>query len=207
MKTQYLTICLSLVFFINYAQISFDEENGSIEFERIDQIDLSQDKIKKSTLNWFAKTFKDANSVIKAETDDYIIGKGNFTIESNINKYTFYPIIYFTLEVAFKEGRYRIKIDNFNQSLNGIETNYVYFSEFSYEKYYDFTKSQIIQLSDGTPGKQMALKRLDNKKKSMKDYELQKENMKRSFDQIKEQLENISISLNAHLKKTKKDDW
>lgn len=78
---------------------------------------LTADQIYNNVKVWFANNMRSANNVIQLDDTEnkHIIGKAN--MEFNVNNLTWSSLtgrIWFTIDIAAREGRYRVKLSDFN---------------------------------------------------------------------------------------------
>lgn len=78
--------------------------------------DLNADQIYDNFKIWFANKMRSANDVIQLEDPDkkHIIGKSGFAFNvDNMTWHCLTGVIRFTIEIAARDGRYRLKIHDF----------------------------------------------------------------------------------------------
>ena len=78
---------------------------------------LTADQIYSNVKTWFANNMRSANDVIQLDdqANKHIIGKSN--LEFNVNNLTWGSLtgrIWFTIDIAARDGRYRVKLSDFN---------------------------------------------------------------------------------------------
>lgn len=107
-----LLLILSIIF--TFAAVAQDP----LTYGEVVEVEgVSADELYVRAKSWFAKTYNDANSVIKMDDKEagQIIGKGNFSYTSNV----FYGsngtkgYVNYTISVFVKEGRYKYEITQF----------------------------------------------------------------------------------------------
>jgi len=105
-----------LIGFIGKAQVVIDSINGKIYLDRVQKIELNKKELKEKTNRWVAKTYKNSNYVTRINNNDNILTKGSFNIGANFTAYgtTVYSErkVEYTLDLKFKEGRYKIEISD-----------------------------------------------------------------------------------------------
>ncbi len=183
----------------SFGQVSNDLVVKNLDYKEVFEVDLTKSQIKEQVNKWFALNFKNSNYVIKHSSDDSTIGKGVFNVT-----------IDFTIDVTFKNGRYKLEIYGFQQTTNlsGLDTTtpVIYYYNYTYEQYINLSRSAFEGLDDSY-GKKYLLKRLNNEKKSREDYNVQKKNMDLTSEGILSKTESIAQSLFKSVKSNKKDDW
>lgn len=93
--------------------------------------DVSATQIYTSLRTWFADYMRSANSVIQLEdaTNNHLIGKCNFDFTvNNITWKSLTGVIRVTIDVAARDGRFRVKIYDFQHEafMNGWSEGIVY---------------------------------------------------------------------------------
>lgn len=78
---------------------------------------LTADQIYTNVKTWFANNMRSANNVIQLDdaANRHIIGKAN--IEFKVNNFTWSNLtgnIWFTIDIAARDGRFRVKLSDFN---------------------------------------------------------------------------------------------
>lgn len=100
--------------------IQIDKETNKVVFEEVVSVDstISKTELYFRAREWFANTFKSANDVIQMDDKEAgkIIGKGTkqYTTSFVINIYQ--NILYYTVNISVKDGRYKYIISNFKTS-------------------------------------------------------------------------------------------
>jgi hypothetical protein len=195
--------------FCSAQQIKIDSIANLISFEEINEIDLNKSSIKKEVEKWLALTFVDSKEVIRLSNEDNVIGKGIFKDNIKSGKYLI-PMTYeFTVDIAFKEGRYKIEYKDFQQS-NSVVPQAIpifYKPNLNKENYIEFMIQSLEQLGNKEL-LAMSIKRFEKGK--VKDSEI--ENSISVLEQTKAILEknisSLSGSLKSQLAKAKKEnDW
>ncbi|MBQ4915408.1 DUF4468 domain-containing protein [Maribacter sp. MMG018] len=202
-------LLLFLLPFFTFSQIEVDSVNKTIFLKEINKVNLSQKEIREKVLEWAAMSFNNVNYVTRLNTEDKFIAKGIFQVESQYNgngisSATQKHDIDYTLDVAFKEGKYKVEITT--GALNQAEFPQDLFSYFmnfeDYQKYW----IKYYENYQGA-GKKMALKRMKNTKSMKKMYDTQKKSSAKIFDQIKPKMLNIYSSLVTYINQKTDDDW
>jgi hypothetical protein len=206
-----LLIFLLLVFIStnSRSQVVIDSLNGIIYLKNVHEIDLTKTELKTKANEWVAKAYNNSNFVTRINSDDNILTKGSFKVGADFTAYgaTIYSDlkIDYTLDLKFKNGRYKIEIiDLQNSEGNNTLDLSIYFM--SPEEYKE-KSIKYLENYDGI-GKNAALKRINNKKKFMKDYNSTHDYGKKIIPQIVNKLKSMDASLFAYMKsKADNDNW
>ncbi len=111
MKKLFLIFILIPIY--SYSQITLDTLTNNTVYSKIHEIQKSKKELHQKAIEWIAINFKDANEVVKLNTEDKIIAKGNFSVDFSTNGYsTTYPVK-FIMEIAFKEQKYKLDMNSF----------------------------------------------------------------------------------------------
>lgn len=115
------------------------------------------DQLYRSARRWFVDAFKDAEEVIQLEDDSArtIVGKGWFN-------YHDMGRIWFTVEVAAKAGRYRVRFYNFNHvGVGGLTSGTTYVPYLDYGPIYAgaecYTPKPTLMIVEGTEKEMMLI--------------------------------------------------
>lgn len=192
-----------------FGQVSIDSLSGTISLRNVHKVEGNAKALKIKASEWTAKAYNDSNNAIKLSSEDKIISKGSFEVGadySNLGITVFTPRkIDYILELDFKDNRYRIEITNISSSAQGYEHNEIplYISDF------DFYKSYYQNFIDGYKGsgKKAMQKRLENEKKSKKDYQALVDFGTQIINQISKELNRIDRSLFVYMTSEQDDDW
>ena len=187
------------------AQFSTNNETLELTYKAIFEVKATKNIIKNNTNKWFAKNFKDANSVIKSQTDDGIIGKGVFKISSNINGSNIIYNVNFIIDVAFKDNKYKLEFYNLETSITGtdIKTTVYNLENISKEKYLEISINETTKLGN-TEYVEALKKQLSNPDTFNVIFESAKNINKQQIQSIKENIKNLSESL---LNEFNSDEW
>ncbi|WP_121811000.1 DUF4468 domain-containing protein [Mucilaginibacter kameinonensis] len=102
---------------IPFPQLPKDSTTNQVTYKQIIQVPgVSAIDIYNRSREWFATTFKSANSVLQLQDKDAgkLIGKGVFSHSYPLNAGVFENYtIGFTINITVKEGKYRIILDNY----------------------------------------------------------------------------------------------
>jgi hypothetical protein len=205
-----LTLHLILSFFtvlISQGAYSLHEVDSTtvldVNYKKVVEIDMSKEDIHDKTAEWFAFSFKDAKEVIQFDTEDKIIGKGYFSIYLDKQEK-----VWFSIEVAFKNNKYRIEIGNHTiPTDNGdmIISNYT--MDLKYSEYIENSRKAFEALDDGMV-KRASLKMLKNERKMQELYRVTMQTRKSIIEQIMNHNEITANSLNIYLLQEKgEEDW
>lgn len=203
-------LLLLLVPFSLFSQATIDSVNQTIYLRQVHEIGLSKQKLKKKADEWVARSFKNSNYVTRINNADQILAKGGFSVGADFTAYgtTIYVPrdINFTLDLQFREGRYKIEIIDLSMSTSGVEIPFI-FMNMDFEAYRDYSRKVLTEKD--MPGTKAALKRLNNDKKARKDYDGQKNHYDQIFPQIVDEIESIDSSLLDYMKSEVEagDDW
>lgn len=209
MKTIFFLLCLIFISITSKSQVVVDSINGNIYLKNIYEIDLTKTELQQKANKWVAKTYNNSNYVTRINNEDNILTKGSFQVGADFTAYgaTIYSSrkVEYTLDLQFKDGRYKIEIIDLQVSADNIPQEIGIFL-LTPEQY---KKMSIEALSnyDG-PGKNAAIKRLNNDKKFMKDYNSTHDYGEKIIPQIINELENIDSSLLSYMNSDDdNDDW
>ena len=197
-----------IVLFISYnsfSQLKIDSISKTYYFKKIDTVNKTKEEIRSNTKVWFAKTFKNSNSVIRLNDVNQIIGKGNFDINYTSAGYSLSSPIDFTITVSFKEGRYKFEMDNFSIKVGTITNSLeLYNSTTTYEEFKKRLFESLKTMSKAQ--KKMMLKYYKKESNLIMAYQTSKEVtnsiVNESNMRIKEIYKEFKNSINSQ-----KDDW
>ncbi len=208
-----MRIILILIFilkgFTGDTQVIIDSINGRIYIDRVQEIGLNKDQLKEKANRWVAKTYNNSNYVTRINNDDNILTKGIFTVGANFRSYGM--VIYsernieYTLDLKFKDGRYKIEISDlqFKGLFESTPLSTYFMSADEYREYSRRTMASYVGA-----GKKMMLKRIDDDRKFKRDYDAQHDYGKKIIPQIVQNLKSIDLSLLTFLMDNDdKDDW
>jgi len=204
-----LILTFILTGIIGNAQVVIDSINGKIYVDRVQEIELNKKELKETTNRWVAKTYNNSNYVTRINNEDNILTKGAFNVGADFTAYgaTVHSSrkVEYTLDLKFKDGRYKIEI--LNLLFDGTDASMSLVGYFmSLEEYREFRLKEAEKY-DG-PGKKRVLKMLKDENEIVKSYESQIDYGKKIIPQIVKKLEEIDLSLLTYLKnKDNKDGW
>lgn len=201
-----ITIILNVI--SGNSQVVVDSVSGNIYIDRVQEIDLSKKDLYEKTNRWVAKAYNNSNHVIRINNEDNIVTKGAFSVGAYLNygksgKYSMYLDydVDYTLDLKFKEGRYKIEISGLSYSAAGKGSLF-----FNYETYKALNVEAYENYSG--PGKKLMKKRIENDEELRKEYHYRSVYEKEIISQIKSKLESIDSSLLNFLKaKEDNEDW
>ncbi|WP_340074486.1 DUF4468 domain-containing protein [Leptobacterium sp. I13] len=202
-----------LISSFSFAQFKIDSLNGNVKFIKVYTVaDTSKKAIYQKCKEWVAINFKDSNSVIKLDTKDKILVKGLFDINYISNGYPITSNVDFVMSVSFKDGRYKLQMDNFI-IVNNVNGQIVktpinnYNPSMSYEEYKERLLKQAEEQTDEFI-KKATYKILQNEKQLRKSYDETVEVSKNILGEVKTEIENTFVSLNNYVNKNSDDeDW
>ncbi len=192
------------------AQLKVDSTTYKLSYQKIDTISISKQKLKEATEKWFATTFVDSKEVIRLSNEQNVIGKGVFKDNVISGKYSVPVSFRFTIDIAFKEGRYRFKAYDLFQSVtaggNKLETPVLYFGGATIENYKELASIALQNIEDSKLRSQM-IKQLQKQKITQKDVDKSLDMMKKTLNSVESNLELLAESLKQYLKDYAEDDW
>ncbi|EAR14057.1 hypothetical protein RB2501_01485 [Robiginitalea biformata HTCC2501] len=98
---------------VAWGQVEFDGK-GNFSLSQVHEVNGSRSDLQKWATEWAAKTYNNSNYVTRINDDDQILTKGSFEVPAiqtiNGKEFTQGRRINYTLNVQFKEGRYKIDI-------------------------------------------------------------------------------------------------
>jgi hypothetical protein len=201
---RYLFITFLMISSICFSQIQYDSDNN-LYYEKVNQIDLPQEEIKSIVNEWMALNFKDANNVIKMNSDSKIITKGVFTITETVNSITITHPVNFDLITEFREGRYKVSFKNIDIKYGDLTTMPMTKNFMSYEEFIDYNQAIAKKMGN----EKIMVKMIEKGKIDMTELYSQavtryKSNLNDIENSITLMAENIE---NTVKKKTEKSDW
>lgn len=199
-----IVFILLLIPFTCFSQIKIDSITRDISFRKVFNSDLSKEQLKDKVNLWFHKNYKNANNVIKVNTSDNIFASAALVANKSIKLYISYDV-----DVSFKEKKYKLEINNFQQYVIGykqFKTNVPVMTGIGFDEY----KKLVLLASEKISGqaKDMLLKRLNNNSLAMEDFKNSKAQNLILENKIRAEITSISKGIQSALKKNaKKDDW
>jgi len=193
------------------AQVKYNE-SGALYFEEVYEApNQSKEEIHKAVNEWIALNFKDANHVIKLNTEDKIINKGLVKSSYNVNGINSDITIEFDMISEFKDGRYKILIDDLNYRVPSGESNPISWTDerMSKEEFKIFYIDLINKMDNGQV-KKFNQKILENENKFNTHYELVTGVRVNLYNAVVGEIEPILISIKNYVSKsndTTSKDW
>lgn len=138
-KSLFLAIVV-LTTAIAQAQIHLDSISNTLSYKKVVEVSLEKEEIKKQTEKWLTFKFADSKEVIELSNEDNIIGNGIFKENIISSTYSIHTKFYFTFDIAFKEGRY--KVEFYNLKMNSGST----FKNIPVEYYPNLTKEKLLDI-------------------------------------------------------------
>lgn len=179
------------------------DKDDNLYFEKVYEADYSKNELKEKVHEWIATNFNDANHVIKMNTDDKIIANGLFKIAQTASGQFVELKVNFSLTTDFKEGRYKVLIDNLR-----IDESYpVKSSEAGgYEMFKQAYKNALEDMDKST--RKYAEKVLNNEKKMKEMYEMGAAAQSQSLENIKSEVKNMAQDIYNDISDTNQNsDW
>jgi len=154
---------------VSFSQIQYNPDSSFV-FQEVYEVPFSKQEIKTKANEWIALNFNNSNNVIRLNTEDKIILKGN------LGK----PDIDFDLITEFKDGRYKLIINNISKLERPLD-------------FYQIVKDgKLISFDEYLKFMEDRLKETGIKEKYIKKT-LEKKNMDASYLMAKEQYKLIRI--------------
>lgn len=193
--------------FHSYSQIKLDTLNKEVSFEKIYEVAKTKVQIHQLAHEWIAINFKDANEVIKLNTDDKIICKGLFDVEYIANGYSSTYNVYFILETDFKEGKYRLNMNSFEMDIMDTKIPVgTYFSNYSFKNYVENIKKEREKAKDKY-SKKVYNKMLENEKEMFNTYNESRTAVLLIRKSITKEINSIAQNLFNYISKKSDDKW
>nr|BFF40406.1 hypothetical protein BACY1_22110 [Tenacibaculum mesophilum] len=186
-----------------------DSIKGEISLLRTQEIDLNKRKLKNAAYKWVVNNFNNPEHVTKINNDDNIFIKGEFKVGAEYtsnNTTVFVPRkIKYSLDIKFKEGRYKLETTDLFLDDNDPRISILFYF-MSFNDYRNYR----IKYADNYNGsyKKKIIKKLKDEKDIIETYKEQMKYGKQIIHQIKNYLEKIDISLLEFLKtEVEKEKW
>ncbi|MBO6534492.1 MAG: DUF4468 domain-containing protein, partial [Muricauda sp.] len=194
MKKILFLICLLPI--VSFSQVTIDSLNARIYLKQVHEVGLNQKELKSKAYEWVARSFNNSNYVTRINNESQILAKGAFDVGADFTNYgvTVYSPrkVDYTLDLQFKQGRYKIEIVDVTITAGGMEEPFVFYLA-DFETYKGLQRKLIAELD--MPGTKATLRRLENESKARKDYESLRAYYDEILPQIIETLESIDTSL------------
>lgn len=130
---KFTTIIVAILFCVANASAKDQAPGIKLECDTVIQVpDVSAEQIYNSLKTWFANNMRSANNVIQLDDPaaKHIIGKANFDFKVNNMTWSHLTgVIRFTIDVAARDGRFRVKLYDFDHESfsNGWTEGPVYY--------------------------------------------------------------------------------
>lgn len=212
-----LLIFLFVVPLFSLAQIEIDTFAGIANYRMVHDIDIPKSDLKVRTEEWLAKAYGNSNYTIKLSNEDKIVSKGVIPVTTMLSNFYGFQMpnkenVDFILDIAFKEGRYKVEFQNIDFRSLGIE----YFDiedPNAFEKYRRLVRESLEDF-DG-PGKKATLNMINNDKRASKFYEKWKasyvkneKNYDSMLNEISSTLRELDVSLYKYLDSSEdEEEW
>lgn len=163
-------------------------------------------KLKDKAFDWVAKSYNNSNFVTRINEDDKILTKGSFDVPATLkdipmNKDMMMNVkVDYDLDLEFKDGRYKVEINNLDLESGSIAYYFMTYDEFK--------KASIESAEnyDG-PGKKAYLKSVQNDKKMERTFNRNKDYWAQIIDYTMDYISNLEQSLHSYMKSDQEDDW
>lgn len=196
----------------SYSQIQYDENHNIYYQDVFEEGDISKESLKEKANAWLVKKFDNTNNGIKMNTSDNLIGKGRFDGVMRDGLGRNIPAEFgYTLEISFKDGRYRLTINQLTQKFTSSD-----FPQVDEPIYYPYEDAQeyithqrkVYESTYSGATLKAALNRLENENKVSRDMEKQWKYYNVVEPQIISHFEDLSKSLSSYIKTdSSNDDW
>lgn len=205
-----VVIVLLMATSISVAQFKIDSIHRDFGFEKVYNIELEKSEIAKNTGEWFAQKFNDSKSVIRMNTDDTIIGKGNFDITIDNEGYLVDALVSFTIKASFKQSKYKLEVNDYSLLFTGSSAKIDLKDYLTSDNIEDLIKKIQTHWEDQPNNyeKRRALKLIENDKK-IKKYYLKRVMLSNSaLKGIKSNTSSLANDLFDYIKKSKEGrEW
>mgnify|MGYP001149417283 CR=1 FL=1 len=193
---------LFLIINCGYGQ-EYTNENGVFHYRDVVEVDKTQKEIRSIASKWVAINFVDSKEVSRLDTDETIIVKALFyvrRINVGIEKR-----MDFTMDLAFKDGRYKIEFYGLPDIWNhiGLKLPIQDPDQYTVE---DF-KNNCILAANISGMKKMIQMKIEKEEWVSKHYKKSKDDMEDSYKQVKNKIDAIAQSLKNTIVSSKKSDW
>ncbi len=202
-----LLLILLVIPFISYSQINLDTINKKFSYSNVYEINKTKKQLHQNAMEWIAINFKDANEVVKLNTDDKIISKGYFDVSYLNSGYQLTNKVFFILEISFKENKYKLEIHTLKFNIDGIESP-VDWHFYNFE--YSFYLKTMQKLSDEANTKYLKkyyAKLLADQPKMIENFETQKALSLSFTNALSLELDDTANDLFNYIAKKSEDSW
>lgn len=169
--------------------------SGPLQYEKVFERDLSSSDLHAAVKEWIAKSYNDPDHVIKLNTPDKILVNGIFDLPMDFSGQIINMTVSYDLTAAFKDGRYKINIDQVALDNGALMQNQ---NLPDFETYKSQVKKSLKELS-GAPRK-AAEKMLKNEKQIRKTYEQSVGYQGEILSGTKEYLQQLVQGLETYIK-------
>lgn len=202
---------------IGVSQIKIDDFNDEISFSKVYHVDLPKYSIIQKTNEWCIKNHKKDKTIDKSRYDEKItVGGGGgimltdkgYTIVIKGEDYTGKTLFLnanYLINIAFKDKRYRIKIDNFKLELGfDYSSSLTRLEDFlvadDYQTYVNETINEWENKRESST-KKAILKRILDKELSKKDFEQRTRISKQLLSKLEDMVQKDVASLFKYVSK------
>ena len=201
MKNTIFTILFAVISISSFSQVDFKDG----VYTKVISVDgkSAKDLYQKSK-EWISLTYNSAQNVIQLDTEEKIIVKGKFNLDTQMYGYSYSFLIDHTLTIAFKDGRYKVDLSTgkFEHSLYpamSFETPSYYITKKEQNEYLD----EMIITESIKPVKPKMLEQVKSKygDQLYAQYEI-------DFKKFHQLIESTVLSLDQYVRKTtSEDEW
>jgi len=190
-----------------FSQMNIDTVSKTVSFSKVYELRKTKAELHQLAQEWIAINFKDANEVIKLNTEDKLIAKGYFNISYSSSGYEIPSKVFFVFEVAFKENKYKLDLHTFELHLKEYTLpveNYYFANDYDY--YIKILKEQFDNYTDKTTKKYFdkLLNNPDELNKMYADFKLVSLQIS---NKVNTEVTSTDHSLFNYVSKTSSDSW
>ena len=201
MNKTLLTILFAVLTLNTFSQVEFKDGVYTKIFSADGK--LAKEIYQKSK-EWISLTYNSAQNVIQLDTEEKVIIKGKFNLDTQMYGYSYSFLIDHTLTIAFKDGRYKVDLSTgkFEHSMYpamSFDTPSYYLSKKERDEYLD----EAIITESLKPVKPKMLEQVKSKygDQLYAQYEI-------DYKKFHQLIEFLFFSLDQYIKKTSgSDDW
>ncbi|WP_372744269.1 DUF4468 domain-containing protein [Lutibacter sp.] len=200
-------ILMALMPILSFSQLVLNETKTDVIFEKIYEVNKTKKEIHQKAMEWIAINFKDANEVVKLNTTEKVITKGNFNLDVSSHQYSFVATIKFIMEISFKENKYKLNMNSFNASIDQNEVGlYQYFSNLDFNNFVKFYEKTRDEAKDKFTKKYMD-KLLANENELKSQYENSLTTSNKFTKGSSNRVETIADDLFNYINSKTDNDW
>ncbi|MDA9885659.1 hypothetical protein N9D26_00195 [bacterium] len=217
MRHLILIILTAFTLYFANAQFYNEEINGKSLIVEVDS--SNQKTINSKIMTWIALNYKSANDVVQLNTDEKIIVKGSFTVNSNkpfpdlFNAITYFSVdidFSHTLVISIRENKFKIDISFLDRykTITYLDLDWYFLvneytlkNEFTIEDQYEIAKANLLAQYDGNEKK---TNRKFNNRKSY--YDANYKHEKEVANKLNQNIQSILLGLQDSVK-SKNNDW